>query len=235
MWLLTRPLPKLQKSCNAFATAGIDVIGVAFSDIQPIEEHIHTLYQRLQRLSTNDSIIVTSVYAAQSVPQCPSTQPCHCFAVGKSTAKILSDKGWHVQTPAQESSEGLLSLSALAQGQQTQLLLLKGEGGRELLAPSLRERGFIVEVYDLYRRTQLPHPVLTAALHQQGWKGVICTSGESAAALLAWQPTAFTDLPWLTVSQRVADILHQHGIKTVEICESASDHAMISWITQQWT
>jgi len=233
MWLLTRPLPKLSKSCDQFLAAGIDVIGIAFHDIQPLDLEDHLLPHKLSMLHTDDIILVTSVYAATPLLSLCHPPQCTCLAVGRSTALLLQKAGWQVLTPANESSEGLLSLDATQVGYGRSVLLIKGEGGRDILAPTLQKRGFTVELLDLYRRVPLTPPVVSGPFSEIMCKGVICTSGEAAQALLSWVPEAVTRLPWLTVSQRVANILHEGGIKTVEICEAASDHAIIEWIQRR--
>lgn len=235
MWLLTRPLPKLPTSCAQFLAAGINAVGIAFHDIQPLDLDYPSLAHKLSTLRTDDIIIVTSVYAATPLVSLCDPPPCTCLAVGKSTASFLQNAGWQVLIPTNESSEGLLSLNTTLQGHGRSVLLFKGEGGRDLLAPTLQTRGFAVELVELYRRVLLTPPVVSAPFSEVTCEGVICTSGEAAQALLSWVPTALTRLPWLTVSQRVANIVREGGIKTVEICEAASDHAIIEWILQRRT
>ena len=61
MLLITRPLPKLQASADAFEQAGIDTIGVATSDIQSIPSKAGKLQQFLLGSPSINIIIVTSI------------------------------------------------------------------------------------------------------------------------------------------------------------------------------
>ena len=65
-----------------------------------------------------------------------------------------------VSFPAEgDDSEALLELPALREAiarPDPRVLIMRGEGGRELLAERLRELGASVEYLELYRR-ELPH------------------------------------------------------------------------------
>lgn len=234
MWLLTRPLPKISSSCDAFSRAAIPLSVIAFYDIRFNPDQGEALQRAIASLQPQNILLVTSVYAAQMLLQHCHTQPCHCLAVGKSTGRVLEKQGWQVETPVLETSEGLLALPLLAPTEATRVLLLKGEGGRDVLAATLQAHGFSLDTYTLYRRQPLTPPFVSTPFTFAQCDGIVCTSGESAEALLNWLPGEFKQLPWLTVSARIAERLRQAGIKTVEICDGANDHAIISWITQQW-
>lgn len=83
------------------------------------------------------------------------------LAVGSGTARALRRAGVAgVQTPPRMHSEALLALPALAAP--VEVGLLTGEGGRDLLAPTLVARGARVHRVDLYRRAPRPLPAHTA-------------------------------------------------------------------------
>jgi uroporphyrinogen-III synthase len=78
-------------------------------------------------------------------------------AIGETTAKALQDIGIAVPiTPATGyTSEALLAHPALAGGGALRkVLIVRGRGGRELLARTLRGRGATVAVVDVYARVR---------------------------------------------------------------------------------
>jgi len=78
------------------------------------------------------------------------------FSVGKATAQKLADHGISVISPARETSEGLLELAELEAVKGKKILIVRGLGGRELLANCLRERGASVQYLNVYRRDPEP-------------------------------------------------------------------------------
>ncbi|MDN5863028.1 MAG: uroporphyrinogen-III synthase [Salinisphaera sp.] len=79
---------------------------------------------------------------------------CRLFAVGPATAARLHEYGLtQVATPeVGADSESLLALRLLAAPHNEQILIVRGCGGRELIATTLRERGAVVEYLEVYER-----------------------------------------------------------------------------------
>lgn len=110
-------------------------------------------------------------------------------AIGAPTARALEQQGVAaVTTPPDYRSEGFLALPAMAAeavaGQR--FLLVRGEGGRELLPTTLEERGAEVVRLPVYRRRcpdADPAPV-SAALASGGLDAALLTSPEAFTNLL---------------------------------------------------
>ena len=105
--------------------------------------------------------------------------------------------------------------------------LVKGEGGRQLLANALTERGAVVEEYTVYRR-QCPDHINTDALltAQAVWVG----SAQSFANLYQlaseiWHHLA--TLIWMVPSQRVAEQVRPYA-KDVRVARSALNEDVIA-------
>ena len=76
------------------------------------------------------------------------------IAIGPTTARAVSDLfGCTViHSDVGVTSEDLLSLPELEEIAGKQIGILRGKGGRELLAAELRERGAVVDYFEVYRR-----------------------------------------------------------------------------------
>ena len=74
------------------------------------------------------------------------------IAVGNKTRDTLVAEGIQVQVPFRADSEGLLAMPALSAPDARDVVIVKGEGGRELLASELIRRGARVTEWVCYRR-----------------------------------------------------------------------------------
>jgi uroporphyrinogen-III synthase len=159
------------------------------------------------------------------------------FSVGAATAQILKDHGLDVSFPAQgDDSEALLDLPQLREAiarPEPRVLIMRGEGGRELLAERLRERGASVEYLELYRRDlpQYPPAALPDRIKAERLNGLVVSSGQGFEHLLqlagdAWPQLA--QLPLFVPSPRVAELARAAGALTVVDCRGASAAALLT-------
>lgn len=144
-------------------------------------------------------------------------------AVGKGTARALHGYGArHVRVPDDGAdSEHLLALDELKQVAGKRILIVRGEGGRELLADALRSRGAEVDYAEAYRRTKPvvdPEPLL-GLWRQGGIQAVTVTSREILAKLfeLLGEPgTALVQTtPMFVLHPRIADAARARGVQRV--------------------
>jgi uroporphyrinogen-III synthase len=159
------------------------------------------------------------------------------FSVGAATAQILGDHGLDVSFPAEgDDSEALLELSRLREAiaqPDPRVLILRGEGGRELLAERLRELGASVEYLELYRRAMPVYPptVLPERIQAERLNGLVVSSGQGFEHLHqlagdAWPQLA--RLPLFVPSPRVAELARTAGAVTVVDCRGASAAALLT-------
>ena len=91
-------------------------------------------------------------YGAPAVGRWP--RKLQAYAPGPGTAAALASVGVpYPRVPeASQDSEGLLALPELAQVRGKRAIIFRGQGGRELLAETLRARGAAVDTVSCYRR-----------------------------------------------------------------------------------
>lgn len=140
--LLTRPADDCAALAEQLAGHGIFSSCLPLLDIVPLPVS-DSIRQAIRRLSACSAVIVVSKSAARiavDLLKCEGSVPLTMpwFSVGAATAEILREHGLDVSFPADgDDSEALLQLPRLreAVGQPgAQVLILRGEGGRELLA-----------------------------------------------------------------------------------------------------
>jgi uroporphyrinogen-III synthase len=229
-FLLLRPQAKCQNSCARFSAAGLSAVGVGLLDTRPDLQAVSQLSDRVRGLNPGSKVIVTSTVAAELIAtgDCNWPPGIQMFAVGAGSAKILARQGFKVQIPTLASSEGLLALPELNEVREQDVLLIKGQGGREVLLEQLQTRGARVTSWDLYRRITVAKPKSTEHWKQEQIHCIIVTSGELISEAFSQFPKDWLqNMPWIVVSQRTADIAAKRGIRRVVISQDASDESLI--------
>lgn len=201
---------------------------------------------QVQRLAQFDIAIFISANAVEfAAPHLPSPLPPRPLlaAVGKRTAAVLQTlSGRPIVTPAEGAdSEALLALPELQHVQGRKILIVRGAGGRELLAEALSARGASVEYAEVYRRLR-PGGDLTALQNEGRIDLMTATSNESLQNLydMATEPQRrwLLTLPLVVISQRGAELAQRLGFRHPAIvAPEASDagllQAMAGWRRQQ--
>ncbi|MFW0753315.1 uroporphyrinogen-III synthase [Pseudomonas sp. H11T01] len=159
------------------------------------------------------------------------------FSVGAATAQILSDYGLDVSAPQEgDDSEALLELPQLREAiarPDARVLIMRGEGGRELLAERLHEQGASVDYLELYRRglPQYGAAALPQRIAAERLNGLVVSSGQGFSHLHQLAGTAWPELarlPLFVPSPRVADMARAAGAQKVVDCRGASAVALLT-------
>lgn len=159
-------------------------------------------------------------------------------AIGKKTAQALNAQGLPVHwVPANGfTSEDFLALPAVQHLDGKRILIFRGDGGRELLAETLRKRGAVVEYVDVYQRIcpQIS-PLVLKQHHEQRQLDIIAiTSSEGIGNLLALagSPDWITTIPLLVGSQRMVETARQAGFTgNLVLANDPGDEAMFAALT----
>jgi uroporphyrinogen-III synthase len=239
--LLTRPADESAALGRFLAGQGIFSSILPLLDIVPIPVS-DTMLGVIRNLDRFCAVIVVSKPAARigvSLLERSGSQAkgLKWFSVGAATAQILEDHGLDVSFPDEgDDSEALLELAALREvlaRPDPRILILRGEGGRELLAERLRERGASVEYLELYRRElpQYPSAALPNRIEAERLNALVVSSGQGFEHLHqlagdAWPQLA--RLPLFVPSPRVAELARAAGAITVVDCRGASATALLT-------
>lgn len=166
--------------------------------------------------------------------------------VGQGSARSIKNllgRGPDIAPTDRFDSEGLLALPSMQTVTGQKILIFRGEGGRELLAQTLRQRGATVDYLELYRREC---PSREAA--EQDWlkKTDIITITSSEALHNLFMLASADEIPLIqakpliVVSERTAESARELGFhNTVIVAPRADDEtifqALIDWVHRQPT
>lgn len=221
--LVTRPAAQAEGFVARLGELGANVLLFPALAILP-PEHPEALARVLAELSGCDLAIFISpaaaVWGLAAVGAWPEAVA--VAAVGQGTAKALRQRGIQtILTPSQGAdSEHLLALPQLAQVVGRRIVLFRGEGGRELLADTLRARGARVDYAECYRRGRPqadPSPLL-AALDQGRLGALTVFSAETLDNLLSLLgrelPPSLFDLALFAPHPRIVAHARALGFRT---------------------
>ncbi|AWL13341.1 Uroporphyrinogen-III synthase [Saliniradius amylolyticus] len=229
-FLLLRPEAKCQRSVEAMKSAGLNVVGLPLITTEPADEQLQALSSCMNTLESPVILILTSTEAVRYAESLLADRDWNqdvVLAVGQSTAKALQDLGIDATHPEPQTSEGLLALPELSQLEGKPVLLLKGEGGRQLLAETLEQRGAELTSFDLYRRKPNPEAEPSDKWQKDQIRCIIATSGELIdAAFERFDASWLARLHWIVVSERLANQLQQRGVNSVTVSDNATDDAL---------
>ena len=235
--LLTRPAEESALLAASLSDVGIFSSSLPLLEIEalPVTPEQQAVWADLGRYC---AVIVVSKPAARlGVQRLERHWPrLPWFSVGAATAQVLADHGLDVHyPPSGDDSEALLALPALREAiarTDARVLILRGEGGRELLAERLREQGASVDYLELYRRFLPAYDpgVLMQRIQLERLNGLVVSSGQGFLHLQAlagsdWPQVA--QLPLFVPSPRVAEMARAAGAEKVVDCRGASAAALL--------
>ena len=158
------------------------------------------------------------------------------FAIGRTTALALHTvSGADVRYPLdREISEVLLQLPELQNIAGKRALILRGNGGRELIGETLTARGADVDFCECYQRSAKHYDGAEEAMRWQsrGVTSVVVTSGEMLQQLWALIPLWYRE-NWLlrcrllVVSERLAHLARELGWQDIKVADNADNDALL--------
>ncbi len=243
--VVTRPAHQAAQFCQQLQQAGANPLPFPVIAVESCVDETKARVT-LDKLDTYDTVIFISSNAVKygltllDATQKAVLQAKQIGAIGKQTAASLHKQGCHATLVPDSgfTSEDFLALPAVQQLAGRHILIVRGEGGRELLADTLRERGAVVDYVDVYRRVRPKNdPMVLKQHHERRQLDIIAvTSGEGLLNLLDLldYPEWIKTVPLLAGSQRIAATARQAGFTgAIAIADNPGDEAMLVAL-RQW-
>jgi len=248
--LVTRPAAQQQSLCDALTLAGFEAVGLPMLEIVPVASDTaaaQAIKNRVLALDNYQHLIFISANAVEcgmlwltrlrpkpkQGPQWPVG--IRWYAIGRATAQQLASYGIDaVEGFDAMNSETLLANPQLQTVAGAHILIVRGIGGRETLAHTLRERGAQVDYCEVYERFAAHYaaPQLQS-FFIGGDCAIIANSGETLLALLAQadaeqQRDVLLQTPVIVPGERVAQLANEKGFERVVTAKNASADATIA-------
>jgi len=245
--VVTRPAHQADHLCQLIEQKGGITTRLPVIEIAP-PSNIQAAQEKLSRLQNCNLAIFTSANAVEWLFQlapAPFNLPerLRIAAIGKRTANLLRAHNIDVDIIPDQgfNSESLLQSEAMTTVSGQRIAIFKGEGGRELLANTLQQRGATITTIDLYRRKR-PSSDGIRNIHRAGKSGnidlFIVTSNEGLQNL--FEMATDNERAWLlktplaVISERTAQLARTLGFdhEPLVACE-ASDEGLVDRI-ERW-
>lgn len=234
--LVTRPAQQAAALAQAIQAAGGSACVFPALEIEAVPPA--ALSEPLARLAGADCVIFISPNAAEygmAAIRARDGLPgaAQCFAVGPGTARALAEHGvTDVITPDGQDSEALLALPQLHAVAGKRVVIVRGVGGRTLLADTLRARGATVDYLECYRRVrpEADAAALLASWQTGGIDAVTVTSAETLHNLAAMLGDTGRPLllhtPLFVPHEKIAEAARHFGIAQV-IATAGGDAGLV--------
>jgi uroporphyrinogen-III synthase len=225
--VLTRPRELAEPFARLLERRGERAIVFPAIEIQPLAPP-----PTLARLAEYDLVVFISPSAVRVAQRAtPSWPPRRAAAIGAGTRRELERAGAQaVIAPAADAdSEALLALPDVQDLSGKRVLIVRGEGGRALLAEALARRGAIVEHAVCYRRAQ---PATDAAPLVAAWRRgeVHALVLSSAQALYNFSAMGGAQLvaalPVFVPHERIASHARAQGAREVVVAAGGDDQML---------
>jgi len=217
VWV-TRSQPGAGRQAAALEAAGYEVLIAPVIEIEPCDA--------VQPASGFQHVIFLSEHAVVHGGTLDYCKGAVVWAVGMRTAETLAPRGIEARVPDEASSEGLLRGIGEESLQGAAVLIVAGEGGRNVLGPRLSEQGASVEEYLCYRR--VPFVGVVDCLEDVGTVLVASQDGFRHVARLWFESGGCAEVRIIAASQRIAEIATDLGFHNVQIARGATTR---DWIT----
>ena len=241
--LVTRPKEQADHLCKLITNSGgepilfptIEIQAIIRSDIlSDIFEKIND-YEFVIFISQNAVNVAFEYYLDHSNISVQQK----IIAIGGSTAKALHLNGIEnvIHVGTQADSESLLMLTELQASnvKDKKILIVRGKGGRELLAETLKSRGAKIEFAEVYQRCL---PQYEVNVRQKVWQdtipdAIIITSNESLENLLTLtleeDKAKLFNTPLVLMSERAVELAEEFGFtSSIQLASDKNDEGLLS-------
>lgn len=233
---VTRPAGQSAHLVERLRAAGGEAIALPLLEIAPPATPVRPDDLKRQFKAADVIIFISpnAVRMAQQIlPAADWPRGAQLACVGHGTARALREAGFRdILVPNEGAdSEALLALPKMREVRGRHILIVRGEGGRTLLANTLTQRGARVDHAVVYRRQPLPPDLV--ALRAWGDITFVVTSSEALQVLVAAAHDQAT-LDWLREQvfvfghPRIAETGRALGLLHGIIVKSPADDALLA-------
>lgn len=233
-FLIVRPTSKIPQSLCAFKEKGLQAEGLGIINIE------YTRSDSIQDTllaNTPDILIFTSSYAVVGFCQAINPQyyaqysntPIIC--VGQSTAKKLKNaisslQNIKIASPA--NSEGVLAMPDLQEPENKNIVLFKGNHGRQIIEQSLRQAKASLDVLEVYQRLPNHKEIKRFVFETKEIQCIIASSIEIIDLLFKhFDNKQLQGVVWIVASKRIKEYALSIGILNIFVSEGASIEASL--------
>ena len=245
--LVTRPAAQSATLAQCITDQGGEAVLFPLLEIRPVDD-LAPLDAAIAHLEDYAMAVFISPNAVEySVPRVLERRawPSQLLAaaIGPGTTAPLSRYGIDgvVAPAARFDFEGVLELAAFQSERVSgkRVLILRGNGGRELLADSLRQRGAVVDCVTCYRRSApLDGSALLSRLRNNALDALTISSSEGLRNLVALLDTEASDrlrrLPIFVPHPRIAEVATESGLSNVVLTGPADAGILESLCSYHW-
>ncbi|RDE94676.1 uroporphyrinogen-III synthase [Aggregatibacter aphrophilus] len=243
--LVTRPDERGQQLVDMLAKVGVVAIHLPLFNIE-VGAELNEFPNRFAQLKAGDYVFAVSKSAVDFADKALKNtgfawrDDLQYFTVGQSTAQhfaATTTLAVHYPT-TQENSEGLLQLAAMQNLQGKTVLILRGNGGRELFSEQAQQRGANVDIVECYRREPIVYNSAeqTSLCKRAGIQTIVVTSAEILTQLVDFVPQ--NEHNWLkscqliTVSERISHLAQALGWQNVIVSPRADNQTLLQTLLQ---
>jgi len=235
--LVTRPSHQSEHLCKLITEKGGQPVRLPVIDIVEIDDNSALLTCLTHLDEFNIAIFISANAVEKTLPTLLAQRnlppQLQLISIGKRTADTLKAWGLTALCPASPfNSEAVLEMPQLDKIRGQKIVIFRGEGGRELLAETLRQRGAIVDYVNVYRRVQ---PLTPAWLANTKVDIITVTSNEGLQNLFAmlggqsWRKNT----PLVVMSERIRAEALKLGVQApVLVANTASDEGLLAAVIQ---
>lgn len=245
--LVTRPRHQANQLCELISNAGGESILFPTIEIKAVLNS-EDLSNCFANLKTYDFVIFVSRNAVEKVlehyiSQSDLSEYVQLLAIGSGTAAALAEKNMTnvLHAGVQADSESLLQLPKLRVEfvKNKKILIVRGVGGREVLAEGLKAHGAFVEYAEVYERCV---PEYEAEECHKIWQqlkpeAIIVSSNEGLNNLLKLtlkeDREQLFNTPLVVMSARNTDLAKELGfVSRTEIAKTKNDQGLLSAVLE---
>ena len=232
--VVTRAKEQSKSLCDFLRSEGANVVELPVIEIQDPADGGAALESAVQKIENYEWVVVTSSNAADRLAKALNgTIPSVSFAVvGPQTAQPLINAGCSIElAPSKAVGDSLLSEFPSPAQEGNEILFVRAEKVRPLLADGLRDLGWVVEEVVAYRNVQpvIDQNKVTQALMSDA---VIFTSA-SAVNRYTQLVQAPTPAVALCIGPVTAQAARENGYKNIYQAEEYSLEGLMS-VTLEW-